>query len=305
MDRCSEFIKNKALFGAYPLQSSVNEYEKLGVRYFIDLTEEGEKNIVKYKTKYNYINYPIKDRRVPDCWKTFSELIIKISKIIKNLGTCEKIYIHCKGGHGRSGILVACLLCYLYKMTPSEAITKTTIFHGRRKIMKERWRKIGSPQTRGQKHFVTKFFEPLYVFEYYTRYFSEGFSNNSKLSVTLPDIGTFPMAISAYYALKDPKNSVYINNLILCKNILEVENVIKKTNFCKEWEEKKCNVMYTVLKYKFSQHPSLKTNITRSGLRPIIFKSHNRYWGKMEKIGQNIFGKLLENIRKELYLNKN
>jgi hypothetical protein len=29
--------------------------------------------------------------------------------------------------------------------------------------MKEKWRKIGSPQTRLQKNFVFKFFEPLYV----------------------------------------------------------------------------------------------------------------------------------------------
>jgi hypothetical protein len=35
MERSSYFIKDKALFGSYPTQESVEELEKEGVRYFI------------------------------------------------------------------------------------------------------------------------------------------------------------------------------------------------------------------------------------------------------------------------------
>ena len=29
----------------------------------------------------------------------------------------EKIYIHCKGGHGRAGLVVSCILCYTCRLS--------------------------------------------------------------------------------------------------------------------------------------------------------------------------------------------
>lgn len=57
MNRCSYFIQNKALFGSYPTQESVLELEEHGVRYFVDLTHNGEKNTTPYETKYKYIRF--------------------------------------------------------------------------------------------------------------------------------------------------------------------------------------------------------------------------------------------------------
>ena len=46
MDNASFFIKNRALFGSFPTQESVEELEKNGVKYFINLTDLAiEKNI--------------------------------------------------------------------------------------------------------------------------------------------------------------------------------------------------------------------------------------------------------------------
>ena len=99
MNTSCYFIKEKALFGSFPSQSSVDELENdLNVRYFVDLTNSNEKKITPYKTKYNYMNYPITDRHVPEDLLSFSKFIIRVSKIIKNLKKDEKIYIHCKGG---------------------------------------------------------------------------------------------------------------------------------------------------------------------------------------------------------------
>ena len=83
MDKASFFVKNKALFGSYPTQKDIEEYEENGVIYFINLTENGEKGIEPYKTKYTYIHYPIKDMRIPTDWNSFAEFIIKVSNIIK------------------------------------------------------------------------------------------------------------------------------------------------------------------------------------------------------------------------------
>jgi len=69
----------------------------------------------------------------------------------------EKIYIHCRGGHGRAGLVVACILSSICKISAIEAIKQTNEFHNNRKIMKIRWRKLGSPQTKKQKDFISEF----------------------------------------------------------------------------------------------------------------------------------------------------
>ena len=126
MERCSYFIENKALFGSYPTQETVNYLETMGVVCFVDLTNKDETNITKYSTKVEYVNYPILDRKIPLNWKTFAKLILDCCEKIKQLKVGEKIYIHCKGGHGRSGILVACILCYYNNLSVEESFDAFT-----------------------------------------------------------------------------------------------------------------------------------------------------------------------------------
>jgi predicted NAD-dependent protein-ADP-ribosyltransferase YbiA (DUF1768 family) len=302
MERSSEFVKNKALFGSYPIQEEVDMFETYGVRYFIDLTCIGETKIVPYKTKYTYINYPILDRRVPTNWKSFSQFIINMGEIIKNLQTGEKVYIHCKGGHGRSGVVVACLLCYLYKITPSEALSKTTNYHNRRKEMRDKWRRIGSPQTRSQKHFVTKFFEPLYIYNNLTKYFSTGFNNDSNLSVMIPGFGLFPTATSAFNAFRNPSDNKYVGSLETEINIHNIRDIISACPQRKDWHHIRESVMYTVLKYKFEQHDIIRKNILNTGLRQIVVRSTDPFWGKLDTSGKNMLGNILIKLRKEFYI---
>lgn len=302
MDRSSEFVKNKALFGSYPSQEQVEMFENFGVRYFINLTCDGEKKITPYQTKYTYINYPIPDRRVPTDWKSFAQFIIKVGTIIKSLKNGERIYVHCKGGHGRSGIVVACLLCYLYKITPSEALSKTTRYHSRRKEMREKWRKMGSPQTRSQKHFVTKFFEPLYIYKNFTTYFSAGFSNDASIPVKINGLGVFPTATSAFNVFKEPTNDNYIRRLELTEDIVEIRELVASQPIPDDWEEKRESIMFYILSLKFQQNKNLKKSLMNTGLRPIILRSSDPFWGKFDTNGKNMFGKMLMMLRKEFYM---
>ena len=59
MNQCSYFIKDKAMFGCFPTQQSIEELEQEGVKFFLDLTQPEETKISPYTTKYTYINYPI------------------------------------------------------------------------------------------------------------------------------------------------------------------------------------------------------------------------------------------------------
>lgn len=301
MERSSEFIKNKALFGCFPTQEQVKELEDMGVRYFVDLTCDGEKKIVPYTTNYTHIRYPIVDCRVPTNWKSFAKFLIRLEVTIKSLKKGEKIYVHCKGGHGRAGVVVACLLCYLYNMSPTDALSKTTKYHSRRKEMREKWRRMGSPQTRSQKTFVAKFFDPLYIsLTESSHYFSNDFSNDALISVNIPGVGNFPTATAAFYSFKDQTNKEYIKHLEEFKNYKVVRSL--KCNERSDWYDIKESVMYTILKYKFEQNEFLKDNLLNTGLRPVILKSSDHYWGKNGNNGQNMFGKLLKKYRKELYL---
>ena len=48
MNKCSFFIKNKALFGSYPNPEQVNELQSIGVKYFVNLTLPLE-NLLSYQ----------------------------------------------------------------------------------------------------------------------------------------------------------------------------------------------------------------------------------------------------------------
>ena len=302
MNRCSFFIKNKALFGGFPIQEYVDEYESIGVRHFVNLTYDSETKIKPYKTNYNYIQFSIKDHRVPTDWKLFAIFIIKIANIITNLSIGEKIYIHCKAGHGRSGVVVACLLCYLYKYPPSEAISKTNKYHNKRIILKEKWRKIGSPQTRSQKHFISKFFEPLYVYNNcYKNYFSYGFSNEANLTVVVPNYGMFLSAEAAFQSFKDPDNIEYVGKLEISSSSEETHTISCTCEKKADWDDTKDDIMYNILTLKFDQHKNIKNNLINTGLRPIIIVSDNNYWGYSDNLGKNKLGILLMKLRKKLY----
>jgi hypothetical protein len=285
MNRASFFIANKALFGSYPSIEGIKELHKNKVKYFIDLTYPDEKGIHKYKTDFFYLNFPIRDHRVPRCWRSFAKFIIQLAKIIKNLKNNEKIYIHCRGGHGRSGVVVASLLCYMKKISPSEAISQTTKYHNQRVEMRDKWRKLGSPQTRSQKHFVTKFFEPLLVYKNYSKYFSTGFNNDSRVSVNIPKIGRFSSATLALKHFKD----------IITASCTDESD--------KYWKKIRKKIMYHILKNKFSQHIDLYNNLTSTGLRPIKVVSSDKFWGIQNFSGSNETGNILEEIRIEFYIN--
>lgn len=303
MDKSSFFVKGKALFGGFPTNEDVSELENSGVIHFIDLTYHTESGVIPYLTKGSYINYPIRDHDIPYDWASFSGLILKISSLLKKLKHDEKIYLHCKGGHGRAGLVVACLLCYLYKIPAEEALVLTNEYHSQRKIMREKWRKLGSPQTKKQRDFVGKFFKNLYFYRPYQSGSAAGLSNFSEHSVTVTDIGTFPTAEAAFNALKNPTDKEYIISQLKSKTPLQSKYLGKKCKIRGDWEENKTDIMYSVLSLKFKQHDDIRMNLINTGLRPLVNTCKNRYWGVGEDgVGRNVLGKLLQKLRSRLQI---
>lgn len=294
MERCSYFIPNKALFGGFPTQEEVKNLEEIGVRYFIDLTLPNESKTIPYSTNFTCIKYPILDRNFPRDWKSFAKLILEICKILDSLKENEKVYIHCKGGHGRSGVLVACILCQYFHLKPEDALNETSKSHFTRPIMKYKHRIMGSPHRKGQREFVHKFFRPLLFDKPVETGFTFGFSNISHHKVST-EFGTFPNAQLAFQAYRC-QDDEYLHKLRegeFCPELIHEKET-------KEFEEKKVEYMYKVLKNKFDQHPILKIGLMNTGLRPIIKISQDSFWGNGNLgNGHNMLGKLLCRLRNE------
>lgn len=303
MDKCSYFIDNKALFGSYPEQKFVDELEEDNVILFVNLTCPSE-NLNVYTTKNaEIINFPIKDRSIPKNYNLFSKLIVNICNKLKKFKKDEKIYVHCKGGHGRAGIVVASILTYLYSIPPDRALCLTTEYHSNRKNMRMKWRQIGSPQTNVQKTFVLKFFSPLYYYKSYKGGLSEGFSTFSNHSVTIKNKGTFHNAEAAFQSFKDENNSEYVNKLLLCSDPYLAKELGKKCILRNDWFDVRDDIMYNIMKMKIIQHPELTQNLLNTKLRPIIENNkRDMHNPNFRTSGVNKSGRILNKIREELLL---
>lgn len=71
----------------------------------------------------------------------------------------DKVYIHCRGGHGRAGLAAAIFIILKSKgnISSQNALNIVYISHQKRPNMLKKWRKLGSPQTNKQKKFVLAF----------------------------------------------------------------------------------------------------------------------------------------------------
>jgi ribA/ribD-fused uncharacterized protein len=305
MNHCSYFIHDRALFGSFPTQESVKELEKEGVKYFINLTHVYEKKIIPYETDCIKIEYPIIDRHTPtNCFK-FCTFIIQLSKHILTLKQGEKVYVHCKGGHGRSGVVVACLLCYIFKIKPSDSLKRTTSYHSKRSIMRDKWRTLGSPQTLSQKNFVHRLFEPVYFYKAYKMGPTVGFSNCSRHPVSIKGFGYFPTAEAAFQAYKDPENEQYVHSLKISKTPLIAKSIGENEEIrClrKDWDEIKIHLLYEIIKLKFTQNNNIRINLLKTGFSPILERS-DLTTIDIDKMynGENVFGSLLVKFRTKLY----
>lgn len=120
----------------------------------VDLRNEKDKKPDYYDHKWDiaYISYPIVDGRTPDNFKDVKRLLKKVSKY-------ERIYIHCRGGHGRAGLISALLCLHLKECeTWKEALDKVYNAHQTRVTIDSKFKKMGSPQTREQKTYVVKYY---------------------------------------------------------------------------------------------------------------------------------------------------
>lgn len=143
------------LAGEYPGDrngsgSKVETLAKAGVTLFIDLTEREIERLIPYEINpavKGWLNFPIQDVATPTPLKA-REILDAIDTAI---ASGEVVYLHCRGGSGRTGVIVGCWLVRHGKK-PSEALW----------ILKKLWsncpasRFWNAPNTAKQGRFILK-----------------------------------------------------------------------------------------------------------------------------------------------------
>lgn len=156
---CSPFLNEQAYFGCYPNEQQFNELVREGFTYFVDLTTLRERRIFAFDYSLHipkhqglfYLNFSIIDNNVPVNQELFLEFISFLTSLIQQN---KKIYIHCKGGHGRSSLIVASLLCNLFLYTPTKAFSLTKACHEKRADLKDKYRGMSCPQLYSQRKYI-------------------------------------------------------------------------------------------------------------------------------------------------------
>ncbi len=147
--------------GEYPGRMEEQETRKRiqgliqsGVRICIDLTKPGEmfptyrdiflEELSQYGYAGNYYHFPIYDFGVPDV----EQLIKTLDKIDESIASDQPVYVHCRAGIGRTGLVVGCYLARHGK-TGNKALVGIKQL---RSSMTSSW--VKSPETDAQENFV-------------------------------------------------------------------------------------------------------------------------------------------------------
>ena len=300
MEHTSFFIKERALFGNFPNQDSVNCLEKRGVRYFVNLTYPTESRIVAYTvgTNSSKISYPMKDHQIPSNWTVFANFIIHVSRIITKLPSGHMVYIHCRGGHGRAGVVVAVILAYLFGYGPVTALQKTREAHAKRPALRPKWLALGSPQRRRQKAFVYKFFEDikLHRLQYKDFRYECGWSRHSNHPVQYKNV-MYQTSETALLAQKYPAVALKIKKMSAVKALTYLKHN-PVGNVLPNWKNIRLPELLEIYKSKLTQYPYMRRKLLDSGFRKIILCARGNYhWP--DGSGKNVCGEILKQIRHE------
>lgn len=163
-DFAFSLIGGRLWVGKYPTDGEISIIEGQGFTHIVNLCTKDEVTWEPYRVKslITSIAYPFHDgsKQTPESeassnyklWTTFTDFLLELKEILSN--RTNKVYIHCKGGHGRSPMIAAILYGILENKCPEEALEYIKASHQTRITMDPKWRRLGAPQRNRQKEIV-------------------------------------------------------------------------------------------------------------------------------------------------------
>lgn len=313
-------LSDNIYFGKYICSETLEELNSVGVNYILDLTTDSEKEDIG---DYNDLidcyrkRFPIADKDIID-----DDVVSKlIRKLTKRLIKGKVIYIHCKNGYSRSAVIAGLLYGCVNNLRAEEVFIRLDEAHKERKIVKDKFRKQGCPQTKTQREQIKRLLKP---YDFY--YGSHPFSNFSKHVInikykkflnfpcnikyknkieengkkTTKDITkitfTFPTSEALFHAFKAPHNLTYLETLENTKTPSQSKKIGRAVSLRKDREKIKFEAMIYTCEQKYKQHRSeIKGKLKESQLRPLFEHTKNdAVWGdNFDRTGRNFFVKFV------------
>lgn len=169
-------IPGLLLVGAYPASQSDEETTELlggilrcGVRKFVclqleyvsEVTEAAWRSGAALRPYFQDAQrlagaaVPLSFAHVPivDCGITDDSKVLRLAEALAgDLAAGQVVYLHCWGGHGRTGTVVSILLHLLYGLSAADAMRRCQAVHDLRRCPVD----VGSPQTQPQRDQVAR-----------------------------------------------------------------------------------------------------------------------------------------------------
>ena len=158
----SNWLSDKLCVGGYPKNKlELNNILATGITTFVCLNEPFDKDrLYKYEKDLPkdknclFINEPIQDMNVTSDVKVRA----LCENIVKKIYKGEKVYIHCRGGHGRTGTIAAIVLYMLYELSIQQIYDYLQYSHDQRigNYFASCFWTMALDQTEPQKHCFVK-----------------------------------------------------------------------------------------------------------------------------------------------------
>jgi hypothetical protein len=119
---------------------NINDIVNDGINVMVCLQQEEQ--LVNGQPRYSslvgnklqYLHFPIEDQNIPSHKVFVQHMTLLLELLLQG----KNIFIHCLGGHGRTGTYVAALLMIMYGLDSRQAIYYTQYFHNLRRIVDKR-----------------------------------------------------------------------------------------------------------------------------------------------------------------------
>lgn len=114
---------------------------------------------------------------------------------------------------------------------------------------------------------------------------------------------TYSQTESAYQAMKSLDMETRVEYTRMGPS--EAKKISYKLPVREDWKDVRVQIMYDLVKYKFEHNEELKKKLLDTGNKYLEETNHWKdiFWGVCNGIGENNLGKILMQVRKELYEN--